>query len=49
MKTLLQEFSFSHKEGKEDKTTPTGSESTVSQHDVNVAPRGHTDNSASSI
>lgn len=49
MKILLQEFSFSHKEGKEDKTTPTGSESTVSQRDVNTAPRGQTDNSASSI
>lgn len=48
MKSLLQEFSFSHKEGKEDKTTPTGSESTVSQHDVNTALGGHMDDSASS-
>lgn len=49
MKILLQEFLFSHKEGKEDKTTPTGSESTVSQYDVNTAPRGHRDNFTSSI
>lgn len=49
MEILLQEFAFSPKEGEEDKTTPTGFESTASQYDVNTAPRGQMYNSASSI